>query len=399
MARTASFIPRFHPNRKTSPWSIVIPPKLSETGRRQERFFATKAEAEGEVQRLKVRKENHGIAAKLLDPAQEQQAVAAFKLLHDAGLEGVQLVEAVSHFVEYQRQRTASRPLVEVWEAYLGLKKRSAVHQSNLRRTLRRFAPLHGVKVSDIRPQDLEKILASASSTYRNAMLRESRAVLTFAVKKGWAQENPARKVDTAEHTVGEREVYSPAEVAAVLKEAATSEPKLLPYLSIGLFAGVRPDVYHGELVKLEWEHVDLVENMIDLPAAITKRRRRRSIPIEPVLAAWLSYFIECNGIQTGKVTPIMGTPLRDRLRAVFARAGVSRKQDATRHSYASYWLAKNRDESELALRLGHIGGTEILHRHYHRAVTARAAEKYWQPTPEAVLGKSKIVSIKEGAA
>ena len=397
MARTANLLPANDPTRKSKPWWISIPPKLSETGKRQKRFFATKAEAEGEIQRLKVRRENHGIASKLLSPADEAQAASAIKLLRGAGLE-VQLSEVVGDYLERHKMRKASRSLAKAWAAYLEHKKRSERHEANLRRTLRRFEPLHEVMVSDISQGQIEKVLKGAAATYRNVMLREARAVFTFAMRKGWAIDNPASKVDTEEHAIGEREIYTPGEVEAVLREANATEPELLPYLAVALFAGIRPDAYHGEMVKLEWAHVDLEEKSIDLPASITKKKRRRSIPIEPVLADWLQHCIVRNGITAGRVCPAIGTQLRDRLRGIFERAGVLRKQDATRHSFASYWLAEHRNEDELALRLGHSGGTEILHRHYHRATSTREAKKFWSLTPANVLTGAKVISIRQRA-
>ncbi len=385
MARSANFAPKCDRTRAQSPWWISIPPKLSETGKRQKRFFSNKAEAEVAIQQLKVRKENHGTGAKLLSPADEQQAAAAFKLLREAHL-NVQLSEIVGKFIEAERMRAASKPLAEVWQTYLGFTKRSERHQSNLRRSLGRFEPLHATAVADITPEMIEKILDGAAPSYRNLLLRESGAVFAFAVKRGLARENPAAKIDRAKTKVTEREVYTPAEVAALLREANASAPELLPFLSIAMFAGVRPDVYHGELVKLQWTSVDMEESSIDLPAAITKKQRRRSIPIEPVLGNWLRHSISRNGVHTGNVAPVDGTALRDRLRALYVRANVERKQDATRHSYASYWLANFCDENALTLQLGHSGGAEVLHQHYYRAVTKRDAEKFWNLTPECVL-------------
>lgn len=387
MPRSANFIPRHDHSRPKSPWWISIPPKLSETGKRQKRFFPTKAEAEVEIQQLKIRKENHGTGAKLLSPADEQQAAAALALLREAGV-NVQLVEIVGKFIESERARNASKPLAEVWEAYLASAKRSARHQANLRRALRRFEPLHAVAVADIIPEMIEKILEGAAPSYRNLLLRESGAIFAFAVNRGLARENPTTKIDRAKTQVNERAVYTPLEVTALLREASASAPELLSYLAIALFAGVRPDVYHGELIKLQWANVDLEESSIDLPAAITKKQRRRSIPIEPVLADWLRHSIATRGIQIGKVVPLVGSTLRIRLRSLYERAGIDRKQDATRHSYASYWLAKFGDENLLTRHMGHTGGADVLHKHYHRAVTKRAAEEFWSLTPVTVLSQ-----------
>jgi hypothetical protein len=83
MGRNATLEPR--KDKERGRWWISIPPRLSDSGRRQKRYFKTKDEALGAIQSIKVRKENHGTAAKLLSPADEQQAASALKLLRTAG--------------------------------------------------------------------------------------------------------------------------------------------------------------------------------------------------------------------------------------------------------------------------------------------------------------------------
>ena len=80
MAKAPSLIPWKDRTRKVKPWRVSVPPKLSDNGKRQRRFFETKEKAQGEIQRIKVRMENHGTAPKLLTPAQEEQATTAIKL-------------------------------------------------------------------------------------------------------------------------------------------------------------------------------------------------------------------------------------------------------------------------------------------------------------------------------
>jgi integrase len=388
MARRASF----EIQESADGWRVNIPAKHSDTGARQRRFFETKAEAEGFVRTLGVQIENYGLSAQLLKPSEAEQAKAAMRLLDEAEIK-VGLLDAVQRYLATERKRSESKPLAFVIDAFLAGKKRSEKYRDSLERTKRRLEPLHEKLAADVSRDDLEKLLAGTSDSYRNALMREFRAIFSFAVKRGWAAENPVDRMDFARLHVGEREVYTAGQAAAMLSAAVAHEPELLPFVAIGLFAGVR--VF--ELMRLEWSHVDLAESSIDLPAAITKRRRRRSIPIEAALKAWLELHIDHHGIQSGPVVPWRTyNTLRKHMRNLFKNAEVKWHQNASRHSYASYWLAEHNDINRLALHLGHIGGTEVLFTNYHRAVKRADATKYWGLVPDAKA--LKIVRITKAS-
>ncbi len=171
----------------------------------------------------------------------------------------------------------------------------------------------------------------------------------------------------------------------------AVAPDDLLPHSLFGVFAGIRPE----ELERLQWEHVNVEEGHIEMPASITKTATRRVITIDPTLSAWLHWYMSRHGIQQGNVTPL--TNLRRRLRAARKAAKVQAIQDGSRHSYASYWLAVNKDEHRLRENLGHRSSDELWD-HYHRACTEKEARKFWAILPPKKKGK-KIVSFKHEVA
>jgi integrase len=73
----------------------------------------------------------------------------------------------------------------------------------------------------------------------------------------------------------------------------------LIPWLTIGLFAGVRPD----ETLRLDWQDIDFERCQIDLPAKKAKGRTRRIIPMEPNLIAWLKPYRPESGLRTRSIT------------------------------------------------------------------------------------------------
>lgn len=383
-----------HDPARSKPWWVSVPPKLSETGKRQKRFFATKEKAEGEIQRLKVRRENYGTAAKLLTPADEQQASSALRLLREAGLD-VQLSVVVGEYIKRKKDRDASKTLSDVWNSFIKAPRKKPLGKPYL--TSMRFAkemlePLHETLVSDITSKQIEDCLATirkgkrmgetTATSYQEATLQRVKAVLNYAVKKGWLRTaNPALACDIIHPTkTTEVEIYSVEQIKTLLSTTARLYPELIPAMAIMAFAGVRPDVEGGEIVKLEWKDIILKDRQkrIELPASATKTKKSRTIKIRPVLASWLQWHEQRQGSTDGLVSPYRGTALRNRLRDIHSKAKIARIQDGLRHSFASYLVPLDGKDST-SLELGHQGNLSVMDKHYRKSVTRTEANKFWK--------------------
>ena len=97
----------------------------------------------------------------------------------------------------------------------------------------------------------------------------------------------------------------------------------MIPYLAIGLFAGVRP----LEIQRLQQQ--DITDQYIEITAANAKTRKRRLVSLSNNLKAWL---------RLGGDLPPINKPKR--LSRILQKAGLEWKPDIMRHSYASYHLA-----------------------------------------------------------
>ena len=62
-------------------WCVNVPPELGKDGKRQQLFFATKAEASQECEKLKARKDNFGISLTAMTPARIAEASECYKIL------------------------------------------------------------------------------------------------------------------------------------------------------------------------------------------------------------------------------------------------------------------------------------------------------------------------------
>jgi integrase len=69
-----------------------------------------------------------------------------------------------------------------------------------------------------------------------------------------------------------------------------------VPFFALSAFSGLR----RQEIIRLDWSEVKLDRNLIDLPFAKSKNRRRRLIEVSENLKQWLSPFAR----ESGSVMP-----------------------------------------------------------------------------------------------
>ena len=355
---------------ETAPWCVNVPARISLSGKRERKFFDTKGQAETFATQQRTRVENYGTSATILSPGQLEQAAAAFEQLKPFG---ATLGEAVGQYVSWREQAARSVTFKKLFELFMEAKsQRSDAYRRQLRNTLPKFPGLHDKLVSRVSAREIDEEMQGMTAHVRNSCLRVLRAVFNFGIKRDYLPENPISKLDFESVQNGEVEILSPKDAHALMNAAAHAGG-LVPYHALGLFAGVRP----YELLRLQWEDIDLAEGHILIRAEVAKSHRRRIIDVSPNLADWLK---PCRS--RGPI--VDQTNLVPRLRAVRAAAGISNwKQDVMRHSFASFWLAKHGDINALTLQMGH-STTAMLWKHYHKAAKRPDAEKFWKIAPGA---------------
>jgi integrase len=330
-------IPKFIPVKTLEGWRVSVPPHLSNTDTRQRRFFERKTEADGFIARLKLRREVHGTGARLLTPAQEEQAAAAFRLLSDAGITTTLSAIVGQHLASIEKSK-ASKPFLEAFDIFVNSKNRRPAYKRALDSLRRISEPLHSKLLRDIPANEIEDVVASMGPAHRNQRLRELRAVFNYGLKKGWTDKNPIHGMDFVQRQVAEPQVYEPGEITTLLATAERTEHRLIPLLCLGAFAGIR----HYEILSLQWRNIDLVERSIDMSAEQTKKGRRRSMEINDTLFAWLQWYVARHGIQVGPISAWSGIwSVRVPMRKLHQAAGIPLKQNALRHSFASYHLTR----------------------------------------------------------
>jgi integrase len=375
-----------------APWCVNVPAELSETGKRQRKFFETEKEAKAECETLKSRRDNFGVSLTAMTPTRIAEAVEAYKLLHPLS---VNLLDAVRDYIRRHAERTSSRPWKEVFEEYLAMpKKRSPKYAKDLKEaqeSMRKFDGKLGVEIS---PREVDKALSGFAPSTRNAKMRVLRAVFNLGIKRGYLSENPIGRLDFAELETSEVEVFTVDQTSRILKGALENDFELLPFFVLGFFCGIRPD---GELQKLDWSRVHLAEKQIVIPPEVAKTKRRRFVDISENAIAWLEAYRRSGGSFSGKIVPCGKSSLTQRRRALQSKAKIDKWiQQGMRHSFCSYWLMKHEDANRLVLQSGHTDADTMWER-YHRGVTKADAEKFWAIRPLR-RKQANVIEFKQSA-
>jgi integrase len=254
---------------------------------------------------------------------------------------------------------------------------------SDLRSRLKHFSEsFHGKSVAEITSPQIDEWLRSLSDkngkrlapVTRNNFRRVLIVAFNFAKRRGYCVSNPAEESAKAKEIESFVGILTVDETARLLENACR---EVLPYVAIGAFAGLR----RAELERLEWQEVDLHSGLIEVTARKAKSARRRFVRIQPNLAKWLRPHAKVSG----NVTP---ADYRVLLETAREAAGIDQwPQNALRHSFASYHIAKFNDAAALALELGHTN-SNLVFQHYRQVVKPKEAERYWKIAPAAANKK-----------
>lgn len=316
-------------------------------------------------------------------------------MLRESNLD-VQLASVVGDYIQRIKDRNASKTLSDVWDAFVRAPRKKPLgkaYLTSMKFAKKRMEALHDTLVADITSSQIEECLSGLATSYQEATHTRVRAVLNYAIEKGWLQTaNPALACDIIHPSKNsDVEIYSVEEIKTLLTTTARLYPELVPTVAFMAFAGIRPDVEDGEITKLAWDHIILKDRQkrIEVPARITKTKKLRTIKVRPALASWLEWHEQQGGSTAGLVSPYRGTGLRNRLREIHKQAKVKRVQDGLRHSFASYLVPLDGKES-VSLELGHQGNLEVMDKHYRRSVTRATANKFWKLSAPTTVKTSK---------
>jgi integrase len=376
-------------------WRLSVPASVSITGKQVRRWFDSKTKALAEVDRLKKHQKQVGSSAKLLDAGRIIEASdcwneldKAFQSFQSQSTPPGTLRRIVQQEIKVMQERAKSITLAELFEDY-DLKLRRTHKSDNYRRQfvwLKGYLDLvHHKKISDLTETDITVAFAHLPDGNRNSNLRLLRALLNYAVQKGWAQSNPASQIEFIHRPKQDIQPPLPNEVVQrMLDDAAKNDLSLLPSMAVAFFTGCR----EAEVARLVWGDVRIEEKEILLRATISKTKRKRILPMIPCLEQWLNlYFAKMGGKPADNERILNLTPkqLRDARNRNWQAATQGTfgpwQQNAKRITFATNHANAFRDLSTLALILGHTT-LQTSFDNYIGATSAASAKAFFDLVP-----------------
>lgn len=313
-------------------------------------------------------------------------------------LNGVPLDRAVKAYLQTNPTETKEIRIPALVEEFLAKNETSInsnAQKITMRGILKRFASKITKPISLVTAHDLDEYLSDPSYAPRSRHNQRSGIIVLFnyARRKGYLPEDRKHVAEKSEEIKFKKpqiEIYSADQAEALL---TLCDPKLVPFIAIGLFAGIRS----AEIARLKWENIDWVGGNIRLDREITKTNQSRLAPLMPNLAQWLEPYKGMTGnilattksrYPTTLISPWLASQENPRLPSKWIDNGM-------RHSFASYHLAYTQNAAQTALACGHSVG--ILLGTYKtitvngESLNTEVAKKYFEIRPKVV---DNVISI-----
>ncbi len=323
MGRTAKLGVQKKANGK---WQVVgyyVPDANCPGGFRRHRpVFDTRDEAQHEVEKIRRKIFEEGVAAHRLDDEDRTDAVRAKDILKP---HGATLEDAAKHYAKHLAATKRSITFNKLKDEFLALKKKEidagaegaikAVDYRDIKPRFEKFATTFGERLAEeIQSEDINNWLedlkleytARSRANFRKAVSR----IFTYAVDRRYCSENPVAKVRVIKIGEPRKPIFTAEQMRKILSRAPSN---LIPYLAIGAFAGLRPsEVQRLRWSEIRWEDSDIFVNEHG-------KTGKRYVEIQPNLALWLEPYRKKKGavsvpqadrkVIVPEVIPILSSP------------------------------------------------------------------------------------------
>lgn len=198
-----------------------------------------------------------------------------------------------------------------------------------------------------------------------------------FCIGQSLAEENPATQLPTyGKRGKNKRKNKRPTilrakRAAALMALAEEKYPRLVPYLVLTLFLGIRPTMQDGEIGRFTRTDLNLRKRNVRMEPDDTKTGFPRDVKLHPNVMAWLRAY------------PIEKFPVKARN---FKKLYLKLKKefpwgyDALRHTFCSMLVGETGSVAHAALQAGN--SEKVLWANYLNLVEPSEAKKFWQIRP-----------------
>lgn len=394
-------------------WQVTVPSKVTGNGRVRKQF-QTEKEAKAFAEKQHKGAQQEGEAYFNLTPEERREIGIMVPKLRKKGI-------SISYAIQYAidrvptggKERTLDEVVKELRESKLERQMRGKLSSHTIRtfdyQTKKLLSSLGGgTLVHEITKELMEGYIRSikGEDRTRKNYYRAANEVLGYARQKGyiemnpmgdWADEDKKRLYggDESEEDM-DIGILTVKEIEDFLNYTREHRPEFLAFVVLASFTGIRTE----ELQKLDWSKVNLETGFVTLDASITKKRRKRFVPIPDNAKQWLMTIENRNGM----VVPYSGNVFRNEYHRLRLAAGWENEdgtskwvKNGLRHSFGSYHYALTGDSIETARLMGHRQGDTTLFDHYAALATKEQGEAYFSILPRA--GSTIVLSLKGASA
>ncbi len=217
-------------------------------------------------------------------------------------------------------------------------------------------SPLERVKQAKCAPEPIVRYLSPTEETKLREMLDRR-------------QEEQRRKTESHNRWLTERGFLARP---VVVPEGFTDHVK--PMVLLSMNTGLR----RGELLKLGWSDIDIVNNILTVRAAAAKSKKSRHVALNTeavaVLTQWKAQFPTSNGLVFPGKSGVPMTNIKSSWESLLKKAGITRfRWHDMRHHFASKLVMNEVDLNTVRELLGHADLKMTL-RYAHLANSHKAA-------------------------
>ena len=333
-------------------WQVNVPANMSAEGKRERRFFEKERDAERFASSLRA-KFGKGIRGELIDYRLSQMAAEAAAILEPYG---ASILDAAKAYEANAKARGVNETFRDRYDRFVADNEND--WSARYRRDMETVPQWVG--------EDFMKLpVASITPAIIEEALRKNGAAAKSTRKSRSARVLPVLNERTRKKRAINIEIMEGGQVEAML--AACQTPEETRAVALLLFAGIRPDASHGEISRLDWSAVE--KSTIYISGEVSKTDTDRHIPITPKLRRLIKGH--------PKSGPVKFDRYDKRIQELRKAAGIAGKQDITRHTFASHFLAAYGEDTTKAA-MGHTPNSGTLFRHYRRAVTKQQGKEYF---------------------
>lgn len=348
-------------------------------GRRKRQYFRDEKAARAALKAAAKQRKQLGASYDILS-AREKAAIMS--IVGEIRGHGTTLDDVWKTFKAMPDAPRATKPLGDAITELLTAKREAYCREkylSNMEWYLGRFAKgRESLPVSAITTAVVEDWFKARNETPRSKRghIFNLSSLFSHCVRKGWMKSNPVSGLDPVRI---DRQVPSTLTLKQCRKAliwAYRREPRLLAWLTLALFGGLRPD---AEADFIGWKDIDLKGGRITI--RISKIRTHRILePAQfcPPALPWLQV-----AKRLKSPLPLPHETRRKAIRGLRRLFKLKRwPQDILRHTAASNLLAYHQDAGKVAAFLGNSAG--VLLRDYKALIVREDADKFMRILPKA---------------